>query len=137
MVELLKVAVAFSHDYSRRRLPKITRVNPRCTSIGRHGKRAPGFYRPAPADEVIHQVGCDIQICHRKIALLQDLLRLKVLNRCATSKGANDIRHLIEGHVGRIAQDAYDLPKIRRSEEHTSELQSLMRISYAVFCLKK
>src|SRR3546814_11877624 len=29
-------------------------------------------------------------------------------------------------HVGRV-----------RSEEHTSELQSLMRISYAVFCLKK
>src|SRR3546814_3743229 len=27
--------------------------------------------------------------------------------------------------------------KGRRSEEHTSELQSLMRISYAVFCLKK
>src|SRR3546814_7363949 len=28
-------------------------------------------------------------------------------------------------------------PEILRSEEHTSELQSLMRISYAVFCLKK
>src|SRR3546814_3749272 len=28
-------------------------------------------------------------------------------------------------------------PDFRRSEEHTSELQSLMRISYAVFCLKK
>src|SRR3546814_1145821 len=28
-------------------------------------------------------------------------------------------------------------PEISRSEEHTSELQSLMRISYAVFCLKK
>src|SRR3546814_1635742 len=28
-------------------------------------------------------------------------------------------------------------PDIRRSEEHTSELQSLMRISYAVFCLKQ
>src|SRR3546814_5556859 len=27
--------------------------------------------------------------------------------------------------------------RMRRSEEHTSELQSLMRISYAVFCLKK
>src|SRR3546814_5399988 len=27
--------------------------------------------------------------------------------------------------------------QVRRSEEHTSELQSLMRISYAVFCLKK
>src|SRR3546814_10844238 len=29
------------------------------------------------------------------------------------------------------------LHALRRSEEHTSELQSLMRISYAVFCLKK
>src|SRR3546814_1917005 len=29
------------------------------------------------------------------------------------------------------------LRSLRRSEEHTSELQSLMRISYAVFCLKK
>src|SRR3546814_2511321 len=29
------------------------------------------------------------------------------------------------------------LPPGSRSEEHTSELQSLMRISYAVFCLKK
>src|SRR3546814_2751082 len=28
-------------------------------------------------------------------------------------------------------------PSFARSEEHTSELQSLMRISYAVFCLKK
>src|SRR3546814_7131934 len=28
-------------------------------------------------------------------------------------------------------------PRMARSEEHTSELQSLMRISYAVFCLKK
>src|SRR3546814_7540698 len=33
---------------------------------------------------------------------------------------------------------AFALPKAsKRSEEHTSELQSLMRISYAVFCLKK
>src|SRR3546814_3152450 len=39
--------------------------------------------------------------------------------------------------------DSVELPRhgvgagCRRSEEHTSELQSLMRISYAVFCLKK
>src|SRR3546814_2139210 len=31
----------------------------------------------------------------------------------------------------------HDLRALLRSEEHTSELQSLMRISYAVFCLKK
>src|SRR3546814_10774415 len=30
-----------------------------------------------------------------------------------------------------------EVENLRRSEEHTSELQSLMRISYAVFCLKK
>src|SRR3546814_946155 len=30
-----------------------------------------------------------------------------------------------------------EMPRALRSEEHTSELQSLMRISYAVFCLKK
>src|SRR3546814_1487564 len=33
--------------------------------------------------------------------------------------------------------DSRDIPQTPRSEEHTSELQSLMRISYAVFCLKK
>src|SRR3546814_3850570 len=32
---------------------------------------------------------------------------------------------------------AHQVPRADRSEEHTSELQSLMRISYAVFCLKK
>src|SRR3546814_2507415 len=35
-----------------------------------------------------------------------------------------------------IADGTYGRPR-ERSEEHTSELQSLMRISYAVFCLKK
>src|SRR3546814_9951631 len=36
-----------------------------------------------------------------------------------------------------IAVFTNDLHEVARSEEHTSELQSLMRISYAVFCLKK
>src|SRR3546814_2109876 len=36
-----------------------------------------------------------------------------------------------------IADLPHDEPINARSEEHTSELQSLMRISYAVFCLKK
>src|SRR3546814_7467513 len=39
-------------------------------------------------------------------------------------------------HVARVeVEDANALDVDRRSEEHTSELQSLMRISYAVFCL--
>src|SRR3546814_8794792 len=43
--------------------------------------------------------------------------------------------------VGKAGPRAHQIPRIEnsewRSEEHTSELQSLMRISYAVFCLKK
>src|SRR3546814_5200532 len=41
----------------------------------------------------------------------------------AAGRGAEEVRTELESQV--------------RSEEHTSELQSLMRISYAVFCLKK
>src|SRR3546814_7111241 len=37
----------------------------------------------------------------------------------------------------RLPEGSGDRRQSRRSEEHTSELQSLMRISYAVFCLKK
>src|SRR3546814_4150602 len=37
----------------------------------------------------------------------------------------------------RAGQDVEGMQALIRSEEHTSELQSLMRISYAVFCLKK
>src|SRR3546814_16572473 len=39
------------------------------------------------------------------------------------------------GAAGRASE--HRLHHVGRSEEHTSELQSLMRISYAVFCLKK
>src|SRR3546814_8580202 len=38
--------------------------------------------------------------------------------------------------VERIERFSRQQFRLRRSEEHTSELQSLMRISYAVFCLK-
>src|SRR3546814_4389612 len=39
--------------------------------------------------------------------------------------------------AGDCALDKLEVVEHKRSEEHTSELQSLMRISYAVFCLKK
>src|SRR3546814_6033521 len=44
-------------------------------------------------------------------------------------------RRLVAGQ--RLADAVLDRAGLARSEEHTSELQSLMRISYAVFCLKK
>src|SRR3546814_6054916 len=51
-------------------------------------------------------------------------------------EGATGERHVVAGVLD-LHQPAQDRVAVVRSEEHTSELQSLMRISYAVFCLKK
>src|SRR3546814_7293856 len=47
----------------------------------------------------------------------------------------NDLKEF--WHIGRDLPPGHPFTAAMRSEEHTSELQSLMRISYAVFCLKK
>src|SRR3546814_9507299 len=49
-------------------------------------------------------------------------------------EGGHDLEHR---HFDFLTAAAALTVEQRRSEEHTSELQSLMRISYAVFCLKK
>src|SRR3546814_10333290 len=46
-------------------------------------------------------------------------------------------QHVLEQIAEDTDQHDSAVDDIHRSEEHTSELQSLMRISYAVFCLKK
>src|SRR3546814_6666875 len=51
----------------------------------------------------------------------------------SASASPRDNNEIIELEPG--APSGGDSPRIPRSEEHTSELQSLMRISYAVFCL--
>src|SRR3546814_6842980 len=73
-----------------------------------------------------------------------DLRRLAGL---AFQEGARDEAHEVaiaglvlhqeDELVGRRRGAVARLAGLSRSEEHTSELQSLMRISYAVFCLKK
>src|SRR3546814_7074685 len=57
--------------------------------------------------------------------MITDLIQNRTLNQ-------NKLRPPIIVH-----ETVRILDLIERSEEHTSELQSLMRISYAVFCLKK
>src|SRR3546814_10081581 len=57
---------------------------------------------------------------------------------CGKSTVAKTVMRLMEPTAGRIELNGTDISSLpERSEEHTSELQSLMRISYAVFCLKK
>src|SRR3546814_3897991 len=51
----------------------------------------------------------------------------------AASIAANDCHSCVVSSM----PDSRQISTLLRSEEHTSELQSLMRISYAVFCLKK
>src|SRR3546814_4471219 len=55
--------------------------------------------------------------------------------------GGGDLRDVLGARDFLIATGYVDPRRVgiagARSEEHTSELQSLMRISYAVFCLKK
>src|SRR3546814_9928739 len=65
--------------------------------------------------------------------------RIAVICSCMTDHYGyfQGILRIIPGGIksGRVAKGSHD--PFRRSEEHTSELQSLMRISYAVFCLNK
>src|SRR3546814_1247114 len=67
--------------------------------------------------------------------MLEDVSRSHDFNFCALRyfnvAGADP-----QGRTGQSTAGATHLIKVR-SEEHTSELQSLMRITYAVFCLKK
>src|SRR3546814_3659874 len=55
---------------------------------------------------------------------------------CVAGGDAPPGRRAAHGDTGRLRERGLPQPS-PRSEEHTSELQSLMRISYAVFCLKK
>src|SRR3546814_2539345 len=83
-------------------------------------------------------------------ARMDALLLLVPLARANNHRGKGDFRLAADGRItgrrgrNRVAPFVFTgiqilSPRllVDRSEEHTSELQSLMRISYAVFCLKK
>src|SRR3546814_10725337 len=57
--------------------------------------------------------------------------------RHVADAGTRDVRRRAADELLAGEDDAAGGCRHQRSEEHTSELQSLMRISYAVFCLKK
>src|SRR3546814_2360830 len=71
----------------------------------------------------------------QKIVLQRQLpdLGVKLLHVHHRRRGARTAPEHLGGTVEKLRPPS----PIYRSEEHTSELQSLMRISYAVFCLKK
>src|SRR3546814_975500 len=83
-------------------------LSPRLAARGDGPGRNPGFPHDKRSSNTIY--------------VLQPLGGRRGADPCFREKGS------------RIGTDA---GQVERSEEHTSELQSLMRISYAVFCLKK
>src|SRR3546814_1471468 len=73
-----------------------------------------------------------------------DLVRadeLHIVKLGLLKKIYEDTAELLQVSFGKeminVLSRAFAAIEVPRSEEHTSELQSLMRISYAVFCLKK
>src|SRR3546814_4192161 len=84
---------------------------------------------------VAAQVALDRVVGVERFANLQDFGVRKILDAAAVVDA-----QLVGDVDGGLAADAVDIGERddhARSEEHTSELQSLMCISYAVFCLKK
>src|SRR3546814_10607199 len=79
----------------------------------------------------------------RKVAMLRCLSSIVVLSLLAACAGLQGPAMTTTSAIvpdeikGQMRAGESDLAPDFRSEEHTSELQSLMRISYAVFCLKK
>src|SRR3546814_7417371 len=64
--------------------------------------------------------------------------RQPIETRVIAEDRLGDVVEALGRHIATDGQAYWVYPLVEeRSEEHTSELQSLMRISYAVFCLKK
>src|SRR3546814_3159928 len=82
--------------------------------------------------EILFEGGCQVIGLQRHDALVA--LRLAP-GGAAVLDG--DRQHRAGAELAQVARDRRGVVLGQRSEEHTSELQSLMRNSYAVFCLKK
>src|SRR3546814_10826300 len=87
----------------------------------------------AEITELAPQIGGKIVVVIDGRGTRRDLVGGKVAHRAA-----QHFRGLAEAEIqaGQVV-GGHRSSRAGRSEEHTSELQSLMRISYAVFCLKK
>src|SRR3546814_7888668 len=119
---------------------------------------------PANSDEALREVALDLAEGADMVMVKPGLPYLDIIYRVKERFGVPTFAYNVSGEYAmlRIAADAGALQYNRvmleslmafkragcngvltyfavdaRSEEHTSELQSLMRISYAVFCLKK
>src|SRR3546814_10008132 len=98
------------------------------------GQLGVGVEVAAPVDDLLLQLlrgGRDLGPLRRRRVLGDDR------KRCGKQGEQQRAEAVCEAHGGVLRRKMRRCYRARRSEEHTSELQSLMRRSYAVFCLKK
>src|SRR3546814_3637782 len=77
-----------------------------------------------------------LTLTDKEYQILRDA-SIAVLREIGVDTGGSNVQFAINPEDGDLVIIEMNPRVSRRSEEHTSELQSLMRISYAVFCLKK
>src|SRR3546814_8069932 len=101
--------------------------------------RKADFAQRAALPRAVHGQRQQIALAFRAVAQrIQRGLRLRLVPRRLDPVDARDLRLADLGVVDIENLDlVLVLQPVFRSEEQTSELQSLMRLSYAVFCLKK
>src|SRR3546814_4769193 len=117
-----------------RRPPRSTRTDTLFPYTTLFRSRNPGADMPIEKTSKIWMDGTLVDWDEAKVHVLTHTLHygsgvFEGIRAYPTSRGPAIFR--LTDHMGRLHDSAM------RSEEHTSELQSLMRISYAVFCLKK
>src|SRR3546814_7444192 len=94
---------------------------------------ASAFMSGVGGDNVFHLTRSARPLVDRLLTVGPTLGALRTLRDICAITGARPLAVIRE--AARVRRRAG--PKYYRSEEHTSELQSLLRISYDVFCLKK
>src|SRR3546814_3576692 len=109
----------------------------RVRASARLDKRRSGCKAPQPLSDDIFRVSDDaIDQC-----LASRYVAYQPLHLAGPDQAGVDIAAFQRNASARARDQRLDILefglRLKRSEEHTSELQSLMRISYAVFCLQK
>src|SRR3546814_2824656 len=102
-------------------------------------RSADTFFKVAfryPREEAAAAQAAAIQAAYAQAVALQSGAIRSALD-LSVLEGRRNLKYTVQGSSAIQPSEITDNGQFTRSEEHTSELQSLMRISYAVFCLKK
>src|SRR3546814_2871347 len=91
----------------------------------------------APLGHQPSLLGCEVAVVFERGVDVGVGDEVRALVKSLDEPGTDAVLHAEHLHGGEQLLVPFSERDDVRSEEHTSELQSLMRISYAVFCLKK